>query len=158
MLKGSMLKPSKATLSYSITSNVLQLLVEICVLSVLLYCAHLFAWHIVWTYVLVICLVLNIIMRTVYPIVSYHSYTYRIHTKVVEIRKNVWFQHYQAIKIERIQYIENVTNPLATYYKLKKLKITTAGHEIALPYLLETQANDIAIHCMTVLERGEDDV
>lgn len=99
MLKGSMLKPSKATLSYSITSNVLQLLVEICVLSVLLYCAHLFAWHIVWTYVLVICLVLNIIMRTVYPIVSYHFYTYRIHTKVVEIRKMFGFNTTKQLKL-----------------------------------------------------------
>lgn len=158
MLKALMLKPSKTTLVYNIISNVLQMVYEICILSILLYLAYLFTWHILWVYVIIICLILNIIMRTVYPIISFHFYTYRIQNTVIEIHKNVWFQHYQAIKVERIQFIESVANPLARFYKLKKLKITTAGHEIALPYLTEAQTNDIANFCMTVLERGEDDV
>ncbi|SUK12329.1 membrane protein [Staphylococcus agnetis] len=154
----SMIKPSKATLAYQVKSNCLQLLVELCLLSALLVSAYFFAWHFIWKIIIIICLIMTMLMRTIYPVIAYHYYTYRVQNTVIEIQRDIWFRQYQAVKVERIQFIENVANPLAKYYKLKKLKIITAGHEIALPYLTETQVDDIVAFCMTILERGEDDV
>lgn len=153
-----MKKGPKTTKKYMIQSQCLRLLIDVWFVAGFLFLAIYFHWPIVWLYVIGGLGLLDIAIRTVYPLIAYHFYTYRVSESMIEIRHNIWFKQYDAVKIERIQYLESVSNPLSKRHALKQLRVITAGHEIALPYLKVTETERIEQHCMSHLVRGEDDV
>lgn len=143
---------------YLIQNHLIQLVVEGCLAGIILYGMHFFNLAEKWTYLICGLLVIDVLVHLIRPYMVYYFYTYRVVDGTIEIQRRYWFQQYEAVKIERIQFLKTHTNPLSKYHHLTQIKVVTAGHEITLPYLNQTQTAKVESYCMARLERGEADV
>ncbi|UXS76140.1 PH domain-containing protein [Staphylococcus chromogenes] len=151
-------KGPKQYKTYLIQNQIIQLCIDGCFIGLVLYGMHFFDVAKGWRFALYGLLVIDIILRLIRPYLIYSFYAYQIVNDTIVIQRGIWFRKYEAVKIERIQFLESHFNPLSRYHHLSQIKVVTAGHDIELPYLNHHQSEEIEKYCLASLERGEADV
>ena len=77
------------------------------------------------------------------PIVNYHFLYYRIHHNILEVKSTFFFKRQDITKVERLQFLQIRTNPLAKLFKINEISFVSAGHSIELPFVSEKEAEYI---------------
>lgn len=109
-------------------------------------------------YIVIGLLVLLLIYCMTQPYFKYHYTHYRMNQNIIEVKRHFWFRRYDILKVERIQYVRWQNGPLLRHYKLQRLTLTTAGHEVTLPLLYAEDVERIEQHCLAYLQEVDSDV
>nr|WP_269814020.1 PH domain-containing protein [Staphylococcus canis] len=94
----------------------------------------------------------------VYPHFFYLYTQYQVRHRQIMIKRHVWFQKTEVIKLERIQFVKRSSGPLLRHHNLCILTLTTAAHEVKFPYLSVDEAKRLESYCLNHIKRGDDDV
>ncbi|MGC9651158.1 PH domain-containing protein [Staphylococcus warneri] len=92
------------------------------------------------------------------PVVNYHFLYYRIHHNILEVKSTFFFKRQDITKVERLQFLQIRTNPLAKLFKINEISFVSAGHSIELPFVSEKEAEYIEDQILSQLRGAEYDV
>ncbi|NCC87293.1 MAG: hypothetical protein EOM05_05430 [Clostridia bacterium] len=91
-----------------------------------------------------VLIVLMIIYDIVTPIIRYKRYRYFIDDEMFMVVEGLWFIKKSIAPIERIHQIEVSRGPIDRMFGLSKVVITTAGGVVAIKFLENKLADEIA--------------
>ncbi|QLK86488.1 PH domain-containing protein [Staphylococcus sp. 17KM0847] len=111
-----------------------------------------------YLYILIAVIILLCIYCLLKPYFNYRYHRYRLTENVLEVQARFWFRKYEALKIERLQYVQWKNGPLMRRHKLQRLTLVTAGHEVVLPLLHKTDVVRIEQYCLSYLKEEDSDV
>ncbi|OLS05126.1 hypothetical protein AUK68_09225 [Staphylococcus epidermidis] len=151
-------KSPRNTLTYYFLTSGLNLIIEIIIFTILFYLWNQFNW---WHFIIYIYFLLwgiSLIRFFYVPIVNYHFLYYRIHHNILEVKSTFFFKRQDITKVERLQFLQIRTNPLAKLFKMNEISFVSAGHSIELPFVSEKEAEYIEDQIFSQLRGAEYDV
>lgn len=151
-------KSPRNTLTYYFLTSVLNLIIEIIIFTILFYLWNQFNW---WHFIIYIYFLLwgiSLIRFFYVPVVNYHFLYYRIHHNILEVKSTFFFKRQDITKVERLQFLQIRTNPLAKLFKINEISFVSAGHSIELPFVSEKEAEYIEDQIFSQLRGAEYDV
>lgn len=149
--------PKNALIYYFITSG-LNLIFEIIIFTILFYLWNQFNWWHFIIYIYILLWGISLIRFFYVPLINYYFLYYRIHNNILEVKSTFFFNHQEITKVERLQFLQISTNPLAKMFKLNEISFVSAGHFIELPFVSETEAEYIEEQIFSQLRGAEYDV
>ncbi|MGC9604209.1 PH domain-containing protein [Staphylococcus warneri] len=74
------------------------------------------------------------------------------------MKSTFFFKRQDITKVERLQFLQIRTNPLAKLFKINEISFVSAGHSIELPFVSEKEAEYIEDQILSQLRGAEYDV
>ena len=134
------------------------MIIEIIIFTILFYLWNQFNW---WHFIIYIYFLLwgiSLIRFFYVPIINYYFLYYRIHHNILEVKSTFFFKRQDITKVERLQFLQIRTNPLAKFFKINEISFVSAGHSIELPFVSEKEAEYIEGQIFSQLRGAEYDV
>lgn len=140
---------------YLLQYNLLDLLVTFIILGAFIFVAVYYHWPQFWLYLFIGLAIIDLIYRIISPISEFYFTQYRVIDERIEVKRGLWFQELDVIKIKHIQFMSRQSGPLTRRHQLSALTLFTAGNVLTLPYLKESDIAQIEDNILNVLERGD---
>ncbi|WP_392450390.1 PH domain-containing protein [Staphylococcus massiliensis] len=144
--------------SYYVIKSFLYFLLGVLIYLGVIFLKHQLEWPEYVFYVATALLIIDLIFLGIDSIRHYVYHTYQLDAQNIYVRSNLWFRKYQVMKQDRIQYIKVTSKPLMRYFKLRKVTIYTAGHEVKFPLVHQDEAKRIQEATIAYLEGVDSDV
>lgn len=78
------------------------------------------------------------------PNVRYERYRYCIDDEAIRVRSGFLWISEDMVPIERLHKLQTSQGPIARFFKLSTISVTTAGGVVAIKFLSENQSEEIA--------------
>ncbi len=79
------------------------------------------------------------------PSIRYERYRYSVGDDAVMVRRGFLWIHEEIVPIERLHKLELRQGPIARIYKFSTVCVTTAGGDVNIKFLKETEAENISM-------------
>jgi Uncharacterized conserved protein len=99
------------------------------------------------------CLVLFLTYLVVGPIVFYNRYRYKIDDERIDVRRGILIIRRTMVPIERVHQVEVTRGPINNMLGLANVDVTTAGGVARIEYLELEQAEEIAKHLNSLVNK-----
>ena len=91
-----------------------------------------------------ILLIIFIVLYTIFiPYITYNRYRYSINEESIDIKEGYLFTKRNIVPIERLHKFEISKGPIEKSFKIERIIVTTAGGDVAIKYLEESEAEHI---------------
>ncbi|MGV3275450.1 PH domain-containing protein [Staphylococcus sp. 11261D007BR] len=154
-MKGQFHRSPLCTRLYLLQYNLLDLLVTFIILGAFIFAAVYYHWPHFWLYLFIGLAIIDLIYRIISPISEFYFTQYRVIDERIEVKRGLWFQELDVIKIKHIQFMSRQSGPLTRRHQLSALTLFTAGNVLTLPYLKESDVTHLEDDILNVLERGD---
>ncbi|ATH62183.1 PH domain-containing protein [Staphylococcus pasteuri] len=151
-------KSPKNALTYYFLTAGLSFIIEIIIYAILFYLWYQFNWWHFIIYIYIVLWIVSLIRLISSPLLKYNYLFYRIQNNVIEVKSTFFFKHQDISKIERLQFLQINTNPLARKFKINEITFVSAGHSFELPFVSEEEAEFIQEQIFSQLRGAEYDV